>query len=237
MKVTFVISCHDRITDLLCHLDVLSFYNFPHAVRVIYSGSEPLSVPHTPVAAIGHNSTVLSCVKEGLRVCGGGLMIYRNADDIIYRPEWVKSNIERFNKGNYLFAGYSWWGVGGRNDYTLQECMFDVAHFLPHEWTIPPDNTIVNAEQPLADYVNPLVPDNRFMRLEGREVPSPGIGSEYVGIKGNSRFYNQEWGLIGAHDDRTRLHYYNLLRPYIPFWRELESKPNFAKWLKEARGQ
>lgn len=191
MKFGVVLSCYDRVDDLLAHLEILSFNRHPHRVAVFYMHEDdPPAVPRGVelfrVPSPGFTSGPLVSMTHGVRWAaerGLDYLVFRNADDWMFNHDLAHSWIERMDAAGQVAAGYNWFSVGTMKDITMNENIVRVDRFLPsvedaERYFVSSDQRY-NCEYKMAWWVNRVIGDDPdlFFRLPDREQ-EPGIGWE-----------------------------------------------------------
>lgn len=185
-----ILACHNKIDDLMLHLEVLKYYTFPFKTIIIHTMDYDINYmkeikeyPNRRIEGYGHFISPLLCLAEGLRLAKEldcEYVVYRNADDILYNSSWEKENFKTMK--NYLCGGYSWLNVGVNYDITLNQVYLHVPSFY---------KTITDAENYFKNSSQRFLPEHKlprwikktcnfekdFYRLPGREQ-EPGIGWE-----------------------------------------------------------
>lgn len=267
MKFGIVLSCYDRVDDLMAHLDILKFNQHVSKIAVVYMHEDqPPDMPHgvdlIRIPSPGFTSGPLISATRGVQWAAANnldYLVFRNADDWIFRHELSYNWIQQMKSCGQIAAGYSWLSVGTMRDITLNENIFHVNHFLPsvldaEKYFLSSDQSY-GCEYKMAWWVNRAIKNNSdlFYRLPDREQ-DPGIGWEiqdlpticskngdsiphelWLKLAHNSRFFNRNWQLIGSHDNVSRLFYWNQIKNHVPYSSQLEECEYFSKWLKAAR--
>lgn len=141
MKVGFILSCYNRVDDLMAHLDIFKYCPFPHEIIITYLkhdiGQEYLDeinkYPNMKVDGVKFSLGPLISFIEGIRGAGDlgiDYVCYRNADDWLFNWDFEKHNFEQMEKG-YLCAGYNWFSVGTYNEFAMNQFYAHVPTFLP----------------------------------------------------------------------------------------------------------
>jgi len=202
----------------------------------------------------------LLAFTEGLRVShklGCDYSIYRNADDWLLNHDSVSERIKAVSDNGFLFAGYNWVSSGSMKEFALNEVTCHVPTFAPHVDAMDANfaNSSVHmlCEFKLARWVNRLVDSSKFLRLLDRER-SPGVGHDLMTLAlaetkkkaklpenwqekwiNNHRFFHKGWQLIGSHSQSERYELYKKIRNEVKYRDELETKPEFRRWILAAQ--
>jgi hypothetical protein len=187
---------------------------------------------------------------------GSEFVVYRNADDWLFNHESLIGRV--FSMPNrFTFAGYSWFSHSTNQDYALNEITFHVPTFMPFIDSM--ENSFIHSSQEMlcefkiARWINRIVPEHKLLRLSDRER-YPGIGNNFESLeiletmkrinlpenwrekwKDNQRFFHRGWQMIGSHEQKERLEFYNLIRNEISYAESLEQKSEFRRWLFAAK--
>jgi len=88
MKIGIILACHNKIDDLLAHLDIFKYCPFPHEIIIITTmdynekhTNEIKKYHHKRIKGYGHYIGPLLCAVEGVRVAhelGCDYAVYRN---------------------------------------------------------------------------------------------------------------------------------------------------------------
>lgn len=266
MKFGIVLSCYDRVDDLMAHLDILKFNQFAPRIAVVYMHPDaPPRMPHgvelIRLPSPGFTSGPLVSATRGIKwasAAGMDYMVFRNADDWLFRHDLARGWIDQMEAGGQIAAGYSWFSVGTMRDVTLNENIFRVDRFIDsaddaERYFLSSDQSY-NCEYKMAWWVNRVTKENAdlFFRLPDREQ-EPGIGWEIKDLPGvyhkdgktvppdvwmklehNSRFFNRKWQMIGSHDNTSRMFYWRQIRNSVPYAAQLEECHHFARWMAAA---
>ncbi len=266
MNFGIVLSCYDRTDDLMAHLDILKFNKDVRKIAVIYMHPDaPPKIPHDVelirLPSPGFTSGPLVSVTHGIRWAAANnldYMVFRNADDWMFRHDLTRGWINYMNTNHRIVAGYNWFSVGTMRDITLNENIFRVKRFIDsvdeaEKYFLKSDQSY-NCEYKMAWWINRIINGdvNLFYRLPGREQ-EPGIGWEIKDIpeiyekdgknvpvdvwkklEHNSRFFNRNWQLIGSHDNTSRLFYWKQIRTSVSYCSQLEKCEQFARWIDAA---
>lgn len=269
-KFGFLLSVHNRIDDLMCHLEILNYCPFPKEIIIVWSGEYKESYMkvirdyhNVKVQSYGHYIGPLLATVAGIKKAnelGLDLIVYRNADDWLFNYNFEKSNIKKIEDGKYVCAGYNWLNYGVDFDLTMNQLYLDVGKFYDtceeaNEYFIRSPKGFI-CEYKMPKWVKSTC-DMRteFMRLSGREQ-FPGIGIELQDIQKlmrqgklslpknywelwdrNNRYFNEDWQLIGCHDNDCRIGYWERIRNQIPYSQSLEKEKWFSKFLDAAYGK
>jgi hypothetical protein len=194
-KVAIVLSCYDRVDDLLAHLDIIRFN--PYNPRVIVVWLHEDDPPELPVWADlirlpspGFTSGPLLSLTRGLKRAadfGMDYVVFRNGDDWLFDHELAQSWLYEVDSKGKLAAGYNWFTVGSFRDITMNENILNVRHFMPtvdeaEKYFLSSDQTY-NCEYKMAWWMRKAIPDieSQFFRLPDREQ-EPGVGWEVKDI-------------------------------------------------------
>lgn len=192
MKQTgIIISCYDKVDDLMAHLDILDFTPYEKRLIVVYMHDDdppemPKNVDLLRLPSPGFTSGPLLSLTHGIRHAAGlGLewVVFRNADDWLFNHAMTQSWIEEMEARKKLASGYCWFGVNTFNDITLNENILNVPHFqktiVEAERYFASSDQAYNCEYKMAWWMRRSLPDlsRQFFRLPGREQ-EPGIGWE-----------------------------------------------------------
>jgi len=250
----FILACHDKVEELLCHLEILTFYPDPYDVIIVHSGPDPL-----PSVDILRGVTVVKSENTGanpplgaaLALLNGIIaarrpplpyvqhtfkyMCYRNCDDWLFNHKHTLETLEKMKTQGKKMAGYNWFDEGVYTNLTLNELFADMAIFEGldlEEWRrFFKEKIIKKCEFFVADKLFPLLKRGEFLRFIEREHGT-GVGV-YERYQHNSRFWNEKWVMIGHHNQDEKRHVYHNVRHLIPYADELEKKENFALWLRK----
>lgn len=248
----FVIACHDKIEELLCHLEILTFCPEPHDVIVVHSGPIPLpsvdilrgvtvvrseSVTHAPLgAALALWKGIFTVRRPPFPYIQHTFrhMCYRNCDDWLFNPKHTGETLEIMRTQGKKLAGYNWFDRDVYTNLTLNELFADMSIFEGQkleDW-VPyfKEKIKGKCEFAVADKLFPLLKKGEFLRFIEREQET-GIGI-YAKWQHNSRFWNAKWLLLGHHNQEEKRQAYNNVRHMIPYAKELETKEYFGNWLK-----
>lgn len=265
IPVGFILSCYDRYDDLNVNLEILRFYPRPKRVIVVHMGDGEVDpkladdVVRIPSPGF-KRGTVLSLLEGFRRARDMGLpaVVYRNADDWLMNHPWTARNFDMLLSGSAKAAGYNWLTCGTDHDLALNELYLSVPVFSR---TVGTAELFFNrtakyslCEHKAARWVRETINfKSEFYRLPGREV-QPCIGLEpadmaayaaqypvppdfFTRAHTNSRFYNQEWLLLGHHDLRERWKSWVQCRHLVPYASALEQMPHFRRWMAAVRGE
>jgi hypothetical protein len=194
MKAGFIIACHNKIDDLMAHLEIFKYCPLEHEVIVVHTMDyadnymqEIKKHHHQRIDGMGHYIGPLLCAVAGVRKAhelGLDYAVYRNADDWLFNYKFEEDNFKKMKSKGYLCAGYNWLNVGVFHDITLNQVYFDVKAF---EKTADDAESYFKRSQPgflceykMSRWVRRTLPTNierYFYRLPGREQ-EPGIGHE-----------------------------------------------------------
>ena len=214
------------------------------------------------IDGMGHYIGPLLSAVAGVRKAnelGLKYAVYRNSDDWLFNYDWERKNFEVMEEKKYLIGGYNWMNVGVYHDITLNQVYFDVPAFYETaddaEEYFKRSKKGFLCEFKMPRWVKKTCKDieKEFYRLPGREQ-FPGIGWESCDIVNawrsqgrsvplgfweqldkNNRYFNEEWQLIGSHDNISRLNYWRRIRTSVPYYKELEKEYHFARFLSAAR--
>ncbi len=199
MKIGFVIACHEKIDDLMIHLEALKYYSFKHHIIIIHSMdysadymNEIKKHTHKRIDGYGHYIGPLLCAIHGVREAhklGLDYICYNNADDIVYNDEFVENNFNNMQSNACLCGGYNWLNVGVFHDITLNQLYLHVPSFNKTA-----DDAEAYFKKSMIDYLCEYkIPrwlkrtctdiKKQFYRVPGREQ-EPGIGWERKDIYG-----------------------------------------------------
>lgn len=249
----FIIACHDKVEELLCHLEILTFYPEPYDIIIVHSGPEPL-----PSAEILRGITVVKSesvsgnipLGAALALLNGILavrrppfpyiqhtfkyMCYRNCDDWLFNQQHTVETLKIMKSQKKKLAGYNWFDRDVYTNLTLNELFADMSIFEGQrleDWaTYFKEKIIKYCEFAVADKIFPLLKRDEFFRFIEREQET-GIGI-YAKWQHNSRFWNEKWVLLGHHNKAEKIQNYTNVRHLISYAKELEKKEHFGKWLK-----
>jgi hypothetical protein len=211
------------------------------------------------IEGVGHYIGPLLSAVAGVRKAnelGLDYVVYRNADDWLFNYGWEKQNFDTMAKKPYICGGYNWMNVGSNQDVTLNQVYFDVPKFMTtaddaEKYFLRSSRGFL-CEFKMARWVRKTCQDMNvdFYRLKGREQ-YPGIGWEskdivkaygqqvpigfWEKLNKNNRYFNEEWQLIGSHDNASRLEYWKRIRKSVPYFQELEKEHHFARFLETAK--
>jgi hypothetical protein len=188
-KLGVVLSCYDKVDDLLAHLDILSFDPDPKPVIICYMGQAdppPEFLRHHLLRfrSPGFTAGTLVSLFHALRLApslGLDFLEYRNSDDWLFRHDLPVRWVEHMVENDQWCAGYNWFSSGTFNDITMNECFVSVPRFLETlgaaEEYVRRSDQRYNCEYKMAWWARQTVGDmgRRFYRLPGREI-FPGIG-------------------------------------------------------------
>jgi hypothetical protein len=195
MKFGIVLSCYDKVDDLLVHLDILKFNRLAPKIAVIYMHHDqppvmPRGVELITMPSPGFSAGPLMSVTRGIRWAAKNnldYMVFKNADDWMFNHELAYSWLEKIASENKIAGGYSWLSVDSMRDVTLNENIFDVDYFLntvsdAESYFLKSDQTY-GCEYKLAWWINRATKydSSLFYRLPDREQ-EPGIGWEVKDI-------------------------------------------------------
>lgn len=214
------------------------------------------------INGMGHYIGPLLSAVAGVRKAhelGIKYAVYRNSDDWLFNYDWEQKNFEVMEKEKHLVGGYNWMNVGVYHDITLNQVYFDVPAF---EATADDAERYFKRSQKgflcefkMARWVKKTCKnmEKDFYRLSGREQ-YPGIGWESKDIVNawqasgkmmplgfweildkNNRYFNQEWQLIGCHDNTSRLNYWRRIKKDVSYAAKLEKEHHFSRFLSAAR--
>jgi hypothetical protein len=249
----FVIGCHDKVEELLCHLEILTFYPEPYDVIVVYSGTSPLpnvdilknvlvvpseNSPRPPLgAALAFWKGVFTVRRPPLPYIQHTFryMCYRNCDDWIFNHEHVLETLDILKNHDKKLAGYNWFDVNKFTDLALNELylkMIIVEGQRLEEWeTYFKQKINRKCEMAVAEKLFELVKPEEFYRLVERESEY-GIGN-FDRTPNNTRYWHEKWLLLGHHDQiGKREMYKKMVRNRISYHDKLEQKENFKKWVR-----
>lgn len=192
MKIGFILACHNRVDDLLLHLETFKYCPFNHEIIIIHTMDydeiymkEIKKYHHVRIEGYGHYIGPLLCATAGVRKAaelGLDYCVFRNADDILYNFSFEQDNFNKMSEG-YLCGGYNWLNVGTYYDITLNQVYFDVSAFGQ---TVDDAEAYFKRSPPgylceykLPRWVKRTCPniEKQFYRLPNREQ-EPGIGWE-----------------------------------------------------------
>ena len=237
-KPTIFVSCHDRIQELLCYLDILKFNQQKPDVHVLYSGTQPLDIDHikfTPKKR-QHQCAVISMCVQALREArqrGIKRFCINNGDDWMFKHELTNQRFEMLD--THDMCGYNWFGANNLDNLAVNELYIKTASFDDVDVDAFEYNIIKHHDpNPSVEHeISKLFkqPTCKFGRLANRESPDHAGGMLDWRIAHNNRWFNRMWQLIGAHDPWQRWELYKSIRHTIPYHTELEQLHNFGKWF------
>jgi hypothetical protein len=141
MKIVKVISCHNRVDDLLLNLETYKYWPFDLPIIIVHTmdysdyhiGEIKKHTNHlVRIEGYGHYIGPLLCAVAGVRKAnelGFDYLEFSNADDIVYNYNFEKNNFNLMEEKGYLCAGYSWMGVNSDKDITLNQLYMNVKAF------------------------------------------------------------------------------------------------------------
>jgi hypothetical protein len=137
-KLGIVLSCYDKLDDLLAHLDILSFNPYKNPIFIGYMGHEQvpseLKKHHLmQFESPGFTSGTLVTLMHALRMAssmGIDYLVFRNADDWMFDHELVHQWFTHIVNNDILFAGYNWFSVNTFRDFAMNEVFISVPHFM-----------------------------------------------------------------------------------------------------------
>lgn len=191
MRFGVVLSCYDRIDDLMAHLDILKFNQHAPKIAVAYMHSDappkmPMGVELIRLPSPGFTAGPLISVTRGVKWAAENnldYMVFRNADDWMFQHDLAYNWIKHMDADGQIAAGYNWFSVGTMRDITLNENIFRVDSFVDstneaEKYFLKSDQSY-NCEYKMAWWVNRVINGNSnlFYRLPDREQ-EPGIGWE-----------------------------------------------------------
>jgi len=205
MKVGFVLSCYNRVDDLMVHLDILKYCPFDHEVIIVATMDWPeayleelRAYHYVRIEGHGHAlGPLLSCiagVKKAHEI-GLDIICYRNADDWLFNYEFEENNFKQMQ--THLCGGYNWINVGADHDITLNQLYLRVDKFV--ETAADSEKYFLRSmkdllcEFKMARWLKRTCSDfkKQFYRLPDREQ-EPGIGYMRNDIPGAFREKNME---------------------------------------------
>ena len=264
MKTGVILSCYDKVDDLLVQTEILRFANYGPKTIVVYMHEDdppamPKNVDFVRIQSPGFRSGPLLSLTAGLRRAadlGLDYVIYRNADDWFFNHNLTSQWLNYMAQTNKIAAGYSWLEVDSFSDIAMNENILSVASFMTDIDEAEKVFAIqdgANCETKMAWWVRKTLMDkDKFFRLPGREQ-QPGIGwhindapdickqrkimvpDMWRTFPTNNRFFNQEWQMIGSHDNASRNYYWQVIRNVVPYRSQLEEGPHFRRWLLATR--
>lgn len=196
MKCGIILSCYDRVDDLLAHLDILKFN--PHGPKIMVAymhHDEPPAMPDgvelIRLPSPGFTSGPLLSITRGvMRAADLGLdyLTFRNADDWMFNHDMAQEWISHLDRTGLVAAGYNWFTVGTMNDITMNENILKVDAFAPSAATAERyflrSDQAYNCEYKMAWWVRRVTKSDHgdgFFRLPDREAV-PGIGWEAADV-------------------------------------------------------
>lgn len=186
-----VLSCYDKVDDLLANLNIIKFNPRNPKVVVVYMHNDrpprlPRGVDLLRVESPGFTAGTLISLTVGMRHAanlGLDYLVYRNADDWLFNHTLANSWIDEMEEGNKVAAGYNWFGVGTFDEFSMNENIFRVADFIESvdmaEKRFLALSKFTSCEMNLSWWVKHVLKDlnKEFLRLPNREQ-KPGIGFE-----------------------------------------------------------
>jgi len=262
-----VLSCYDKVDDLLAHLDILKFNRRKPKIMVAYLHPDkpprlPKNVDLLRITSPGFTAGTLVSLTVAMRHAanlGLDYLVYRNADDWLFNHDLANGWIDHMEATGKLAAGYNWFGIGGFDEFSMNENIFSVRHFVPSalaaEKRFLAISRFTGCEHNLPWWIKHVLTnlEEQFFRLPDREQ-EPGIGWEMAQIQmaweqkfretmpqehwklleDNQRFFNKKWQMIGSHDNTSRKHFYDRIRSDIAYADKLEKCRHFGRWLRAA---
>jgi len=267
MSKTFgiVLSCYEKVDDLQANLDILKFNEREPKIIVVYMHPDkPPKLPrnvdmihvNSPGFAAGTLISLTVAMRHAAKL-GLDYLVYRNADDWLFNHDLANGWIDQMAETGKLAAGYNWFGVGSFDEFSMNENIFSVKHFIESvdlaERRFLTVSKFTSCEMSISWWVKRTLADleNQFLRLPDREQ-EPGVGYELAQLEAawkqkfkeqvpvdhwqrladNQRFFSRKWQMIGAHDNTSRHYFYKQIRDHIPYAVELEKCRQFSRWLR-----
>lgn len=261
MKKTAIgIGVHERIDDMDAHLDIMSFA--PELTRITVCSNPQTPKSHIERWAL--RSTLVEIAPSGFQIgplialaaaletadsLGCDYLVYRNADDWMFNHQMVFDRIKIMRDMGFLFAGYNWLTYQGHYEFAINEITVHVPSFMAcRERMISyfkRSSSHLLCEFKMARWAAIAVPRDKILRLADREQEY-GVGNELEllaktskkipdNARYNNRFFNRQWQMLGHHDQESRLKAYDSIKEEIPYRHELETMPEFRRWLLAAR--
>lgn len=198
MKIGFILTTYDRIDDLLAHLDILKYYDYPHEIIPVWMNKDSPDYFKEEISKYQHSHYYdgikfgigpLLGLISGLRKAheiGLDYVVYRNGDDWLFNHEFVKTNFNIMSNGMDV-AAYNWLSVGTYSEFAMNELYINVSKFIPSidaaESYFKNSTDKLLCESKIGKWIKQVLNRNykTFYRLPDREM-FPGIGYEVESI-------------------------------------------------------
>lgn len=199
MKIGFIISCHNKVDDLMVHLEILKYYPFDKEIIICHSMdyedkymNEISKYHHKKIESNNFHVGTLLCLLEGMKLAKTlklDYIVYNNCDDWCFNYKFVQDNFSIMS--DYKAGGYNWFSVNTYDDFAMNHLYLhvpsfnnlDKVDFLNSRFAkefkqkfMSPSGEIL-CEFKLSKWIMDNIEENEFYRIPNRER-NPGIGHD-----------------------------------------------------------
>lgn len=256
MKIGFIIACHNKIDDLMVHLEMFKYYPFEHQIIIIHTmdyEDKYMEVinkhHHQRIEGYGHYIGPLLCAVAGVRKAHElnlDYVVFRNADDQLFNYNFELTNFNKLKNEGYLCGGYNWLNVETYHDITLNQVYFNIPAFHATaddaEAYFKRSSPEFLCEYKMARWIKKTCSrlNKEFYRLPGREQ-EPGIGWERKDIYGAFRSKHLQIPIGFWEHLENNNRFFNLewqligshdIGSRLNYWRKIRSQVSYGKQIE-----